>query len=317
MGDYETIDSIMVRIPDCFVKYNKTGRGSGEARLYVGGVTIRNWSAFFEDFKLRCFFDKTGLSDYLQSVEFEYKNPSQGYIGDIKDSWQVYCQELEHFPETIYFNIFPNNDTNNKRGASRFYIKSHDVIYDFFRRVALPNMTSLLIQKIRKNNENVLWFRVFLNDVGGEIDRQIADEDIERIHKDKSINETEKERIIKARMGQGYFRELIVAKYKRCIITGVDDERVLVASHIKPWVSSNNSERIHRENGLLLSPTYDKLFDKGFISFRDTGVIMLSHHFSEDNFRRLGLSQGKKYNLRVADAMKPFLEFHRDTIFIK
>jgi predicted restriction endonuclease len=315
--NYTTLDFIKTRIPDCLVKYNKIGGGSGEARLYVGGAAIKNWSEFFGDFKLKCFFDKKGLTDYLEYAAFEYENPSQGYRRDITGSWQKYYQELVSFSEIIYFNVFLNNDTNNKSNNSRVYIKSSDDIWDYFRRIALPNMTSILIQKILVNNEPQLWFRLYLNDIGNELDQQIACERIAQIENDETISPTEKESIIKSRIGQGRYRDLIIEKYKRCVITGIDDERVLIASHIKPWISSSNSERVNRENGLLLSPTYDKLFDKGFISFRDTGTIMLSNHFSDSNFRRAGLSSGKKYDLQITEEMKTFLAFHRDTIFIK
>jgi predicted restriction endonuclease len=313
----ETIEFIKVRIADSFVKYNKIGRGSGEARLYVGGHSLRNWDDFFGNYSLKCFFDKKSLMDYLSSVEFEYKNPSQAYRNDIKGQWQKYHDKLNSLDELIYFHISRNNDDNDRNITSRFYIKSSDDIWDLFRCIALPNMSSLLIKKILINNEVQLWFRLYLNDIGHELDREIADESIEQIENDNTISDTEKDRIIKARVGQGYYRKLIVEKYKQCIISGIDDERVLIASHIKPWNSSNNSERINQDNGLLLSPTYDKLFDNGFISFSDTGVILLSNHFSDDNFERVKLVAGRQYDLKITPSMKTFLEFHRDTIFMK
>jgi hypothetical protein len=313
----KTIDFIKSRIADSFVKYNKMGRGNGEARLYVGGHSLRDWDDFFGNYKLKCFFDKKSLLEYLLSVEFEYKNPSQAYINDIKKCWQKYFDELQSFNNLIYFSISRNNDNKDRNVTSRFYIKSKDEIWNYFRSIALPNMSTILIQKILVNNEIQLWFRLYLNDIGSELDKEIANERIEQIENDTTISETEKENIIKARVGQGYYRKLIVEKYKQCIISGIDDERILIASHIKPWNSSNNSERINQDNGLLLSPTYDKLFDNGFISFRNSGAIMLSNHFSDDNFRRVHLTNEDKFDIKITSQMKIFLEFHRDTIFMK
>ena len=51
---------------------------------------------------------------------------------------------------------------------------------------------------------------------------------------------------------------------------------MLVASHIKPWRDSNNQERLDKFNGLLLLANLDKAFDLGFISFADTGLVMIS-----------------------------------------
>lgn len=178
-------------------------------------------------------------------------------------------------------------------------------------------MTSILIQKILVNDEPQLWFRLYLNDVGEELDQEIATESMAQIEVDETINRTEKESIIQARRGQGRYRDLIIEKYGRCVITGINDEQILIASHIKPWVSSNNSERISSENGLLLSPTFDRLFDRGFISFRDTGLIMPSNHFSDDNFKRVGLKTGEKFNLQISTEMKSFMDFHRDVVFMR
>ncbi len=159
-------------------------------------------------------------------------------------------------------------------------------------------------------------FRLFLNDIGVEIDKEIGDESIRQLENDSTICETEKQQIIKARIGQGDFRTRVIEKYKRCIISKIDDSRILIASHIKPWISSNNNERISRENGLLLSPTYDRLFDNGFISFQNDGTVLLSSYFSDDNFNRVGLSKGDAFNIMLTNTMMPFLEFHRDTIFL-
>ena len=41
----------------------------------------------------------------------------------------------------------------------------------------------------------------------------------------------------------------------------------LVASLCKPWRDSTNEERLEAENGLLLTPSIDHLFDRGFIGF--------------------------------------------------
>ena len=87
------------------------------------------------------------------------------------------------------------------------------------------------------------------------------------ISENVSISVTKREFIVKARIGQGKFREQLLAKYGSCIISGIDLSKVLVASHIKPWAVSTNEERVSVNNGLLLSATYDRLFDSGLITF--------------------------------------------------
>ena len=63
---------------------------------------------------------------------------------------------------------------------------------------------------------------------------------------------------------------------RRCRITGADNPIHLVASHCKPWCDSSNEERLNGEDGLLLTPSIDHLFDCGFIGFEDSGRLVIS-----------------------------------------
>ena len=80
-----------------------------------------------------------------------------------------------------------------------------------------------------------------------------------------TVTDTEREAIIPARRGQGLFKQRVMEIEEHCRITGVSNPVHLVASHCKPWRSSNNEERSNVENGLLLTPSIDHLFDRGFI----------------------------------------------------
>jgi len=98
-----------------------------------------------------------------------------------------------------------------------------------------------------------------------------------KILSDNKITKTERETIVKARIGQGPYRDQLMAKFGgRCLITHINLPGLLVASHIKPWSVSSNDDRICRDNGLLLSATYDRLFDTGLITFQNDGKILLS-----------------------------------------
>ncbi len=142
--------------------------------------------------------------------------------------------------------------------------------------------------------------------------------EIKKVQDNVTISETEKTQIIKARLGQGEFREKIIIKFSgKCAITGVDDTSILIASHIKPWKICSNEERLSRENGILLTPTYDKLFDKGIISFNDKGLIIQSSYWNVENFNKLGITKNIKCNLHMTDQMGYFLHYHRNYVFRK
>lgn len=134
----------------------------------------------------------------------------------------------------------------------------------------------------------------------------------------KFFDETERDAVIKSRICQGVFRERIIKKYNgRCVITGISLTRILVASHIKPWKVCSSEERVSAENGLLLSPTYDKLFDYGLISFYDNGKLMISSEIPKSDVSKLCIASQNTYNLKISQPMKEHLEYHRDMIFIK
>lgn len=130
-------------------------------------------------------------------------------------------------------------------------------------------------------------------------------------YSEKEEQKREKESIILSRIGQGEFRENVIKHWRACAITGFSDERFLIASHIKPWKDSNSNEKIDKYNGILLLPTYDKLFDLGFISFSDTGKILISPNLT--NLNMLGLHEDLK--IKIAPEHIKYLQYHRLHIF--
>ena len=121
---------------------------------------------------------------------------------------------------------------------------------------------------------------------------------------------------MKSRIGQGLFRKELIKKYNSsCVITGINEKKLLIASHIKPWAVCTNAERLSVENGLLLSPTFDKLFDCGLISFADSGRILISSQLSTEVVSKLHILTTDTFNLKASQELKQNLEYHRDVIF--
>ena len=109
------------------------------------------------------------------------------------------------------------------------------------------------------------------------LDDDLAADAVEKaITEDAAIPVTEREQVVKARVGQGLYRSRVELIEAGCRLTGVTDRRFLRASHIKPWSKSDSREKLDGNNGLLLAPHIDHLFDKGFISFQDDGQLITS-----------------------------------------
>lgn len=129
-------------------------------------------------------------------------------------------------------------------------------------------------------------------------------------------------REVKTRVNQNTFRQIVLANYSsQCAITGIDIPELLIASHIVPW-SANEKERLNPENGICLSPLYDKAFDKGYIGVSDKYQILISsklktaqnRNFYSNNF---GTIDGLKIKLpQKYLPKKEFLQYHLDTIFL-
>ena len=126
---------------------------------------------------------------------------------------------------------------------------------------------------------------------------------------------TEIETLIKARLGQGIFRQNVLEQYPSCPLTGLDIQPLLIASHIKPWSVCNNNERLDPFNGLMLAPHIDALFDKGLITFDTDGTIKISPKIDPKNQKRLGISSSMK--LKIRSKSKKYFEYHRSHVFQK
>lgn len=314
------INGVETKIADSFVKKNKTVRGEkgghGEARLYVGSNNKRNWQEFFESFRFKGFFKKQDLLDYLEKSKFEYKFQSQKYRKDISNDWFAYKQQLEEVKEEFIYFAF--QDANGIQDKERFYIRSKDKIFeDLFRSLLLPTITSLSIAKVKFDNldELAFYFYPYLHSHEKFNHPYRIRNEEEKIRKDPKITEKIKERLIKSRIGQGIFRDKVIDEFGSCVISKVDYDRILQASHIKPWVECSNKERLDKNNGLLLTPTLHKLFDLGFIGFNDEGKLLISKHISEANIKKLNLEVSVVYNLKMNKERAKYLEFHQKEIF--
>jgi putative restriction endonuclease len=127
------------------------------------------------------------------------------------------------------------------------------------------------------------------------------------------IEETERRALVLARRGQGVFRSNVRQIERACRVTRVERHEHLVASHIRPWRDSRNSDRLSGENGLLLTPTIDHLFDKGFISFEDRGRLNISPVARRQSLRRIGIQTEGNINVGgFSEGQCRFLDYHRD-----
>lgn len=138
------------------------------------------------------------------------------------------------------------------------------------------------------------------------------------VDRDVSIPLTDREAIITARRGQGLFKQRVMSIERFCRITHVDNPAHLRASHCKPWRDSTNDERLNGENGLLLTPSIDHLFDRGFISFQENGQLIVSPVAHTASLERMGVPTREFINVGAfTSGQRRFLEYHRDAVLLR
>lgn len=315
--NYEIIDTLeYITLADSFIRENKIGLGHGEAKLYVGNEGDRLFD-FFGDFNIKCFFCKKDFKLFLEDSKQEYYNPQQQYIrsSDMKERFDRYCSRIEEITEEMLkFELY-----RVEVAPPRVYVNAESEYWTIMRTLALPNISYLSVLKLKDEKENILYyFRIFIDYKSDIIGYQMPEEkeQEETIENDKQISQRAKETIIRARIGQGKYREGVLEECPYCPFTLVNDERLLIASHIKPWSKADNEEKIDPKNGFMFTPTYDKLFDRGFITFDDDKRVIVSPWLSPMNQKRLNIYTGLLISrLPLDEKRKEYLKYHRENVF--
>lgn len=314
----------MMTVPDCIVAgTNKLGHGHGEAKLYVASKD--EMRAFYggERFKARCFLLKTDLLAYMHAIKNEYFEPSQDYARkeNLPALWTERLSMIEQLDEVIFFDIEDQYQIAGPRG----YINSDDVGYQIIRKIALPLVSYIYVEKVGVEAAPLFYWKLFV-DFDAIWQRKSeplvftygkGKDKIEpaKARKDKRTAEREKN-IRQARVGQGKYREQLLEQCRCCPFTMIGDERLLIASHIKPWAASNDMEKVDPYNGYMLSPMFDKLFDRGFITITEDRHVILSEFISPYTWKQIGLKNNAFYAMIPMDDRRiEYLKFHQRSVF--
>jgi predicted restriction endonuclease len=85
--------------------------------------------------------------------------------------------------------------------------------------------------------------------------------------------------------------------------------QINIAGHIKPWCDSNQYEKVDVNNGLLLAPQYDLLFDKGLISFNPKGEVIKAKELEFELINEWRLDYFKL--IAISCKTKSYMKYHR------
>ena len=129
-----------------------------------------------------------------------------------------------------------------------------------------------------------------------------------------NVDGSSQEAIVNVRVNQEIFRNYLLKRYNKCCLCGVENPALLIASHIKPWAESEPKEKLDVDNGFLMCPNHDKLFDKGYITFDDNGKIIISERLTENDRKFLNVDSRMHID-ELSDRNKKYLKYHRENVF--
>lgn len=353
-NEYFIIDSIQdFRAEDSFIhRKNKLAqyKGNGESKKHVGTYngelgermsnffnystwglehydetkrrktidSAKNSGALISD--KRCFFSKTNFQKYLKDAKTEYYAQEQLYHNNISEYFEARSEEVNNLTSNlIYFSIYDASDNVSQR-QNRGYIRSDDSIWKLWRELILPSISYLSILKLvpveNKNTEPIFYFRILLD---YQFRSFVHPKSLET---ENEVEETgiEIEKKPKHRKGSDKYRRDVINYMPQCPFTKITDERLLIASHIKPYSICIKNNEIDQAldylNGLALSPTYDKLFDQGYITFTDNGELICGTQLSSYTWEKLNINPNAKNVMRIyPEKRENYLEYHRQNVF--
>jgi|SaaInlStandDraft_5_1057022.scaffolds.fasta_scaffold01503_4 predicted restriction endonuclease len=268
----------------------------------------------------RCFFSTSNLKKYLNDAKTEYFTKEQHYHKNINEFYDERLDKVNSIIENQkFFSIYDASD-NLSQKQNRGYIRSDDDIWKLWRELILPGISYLSILKLvpidNENSEPLFYFRIFL-------DYQFKSfVHPKSLKSNKEIEETSinlwNKRI--NRIGAEKYRKDVINYMPQCPFSKITDERLLIASHIKPYktcIDDNNiNEAIDYLNWLTLSPTYDKLFDQWYITFTDKWELICWTLIAQYTWAKLNINPNSKNIMRIfPENREKYLDYHRKYIF--
>lgn len=212
--------------------------------------------------------------------------------------------------------------------VTRMKFLAHD--YSLDETLTQEKIDEILRQEDLKRQERTVYtskkslsdFRAGLNKflafVNSDYHKRMEDSiltEIKAVENDNNIKATEKDSIVKSRIGQGIFRNELIEYWHGCAISQCPFTWMLIASHIKPWRDADNQERLDTYNGLLQLPNYDKLFDLGYISFTQMGKIMYSRLLDKFDREAIGLTSDL-HLVKLENQHLKYLKYHNENCFL-
>ena len=291
-----------------FEVYTKIDSGS---KIHLS----RSYKAQFDSDDENAFiYLKNEIVNFLEDISQEnYNNFKKYKINSILknmlmvvyfyDRFVPVCTEpkINNCLERVNISLGKNATMVEKNLALVKWKKDVPVLVDWSNQMALDFCDWL----IRKN----INIKELCNNEAIETAKKIEEEIVSL-----NVDGSSQEAIVNVRVNQEIFRNYLLKRYNKCCLCGVENPALLIASHIKPWAESEPKEKLDVDNGFLMCPNHDKLFDKGYITFDDNGKIIISERLTENDRKFLNVDSRMHID-ELSDRNKKYLKYHRENVF--
>ncbi|SDJ86160.1 HNH endonuclease [Sediminibacillus albus] len=314
-GQYKAKGESQSKLKMKFIKYN-----NNEYQIAITENFSFNGEAILDGrFENALFQDSFRKREYVKGKDTKYYIITVNYPTLV---YEVYV--LENHNKVATDTVIDRESKNLLTPAKQTGIR---LLLEYNSNANINNTTMVHFKFDRPNGkpwekDSITVLRELFNEYHNELQKETElekalikeiDELIEEVDSSTEITESEKEQVIKARIGHSQFKKSLLNREKKCKLCGVTDERFLVASHIKPWSKSNNQERLDVNNGLLLCPNHDYLFDKGYISFDDDGRILISSTLGGPTKTFMNLYEDMRIQFDLHQL--EFIRWHRENLY--
>lgn len=235
----------------------------------------------------------------------------------VSEAWQKYGRATLRIMENSLYEMKEKNNIQTSKEIGCIILEN---VFFFDKCIAEPlDWGKSIVSGKKYDSDTEIGFKLWsevesLIKVKKKTDVEIVNEietEISRI----PIEGKEREILVKGRINQSIFRTRLLKRYNSCCLCKVQNSALLRASHIKPWISCSPEEKLDENNGFLLCPNHDALFDGGFISFSDDGYILISKELSKIDSIYTNVDESMK--ICLTEKNKYYLKYHRNNVFLK
>jgi len=309
---YSRVDSLDVTFADSFarkeLKVNerrvhlngrKAKKGVGEKRIYCGHDQAKLDVFFGLDNNPIFFLQKDDLEEYFKQIKDDLRRLSRflniraSFLASIFDEYEKKLNALDK--DRLFLRFVKKYDSQNRYyivlpRRSETTMEYHDN-WSFLRDVCIPRVSRLLFIKLFDEESNQTT--IYIKPVYGRFNSTVS----------------------ASRTGQNRFRSMVTLRYPECVVTSANEDKLLVACHIKGYADCDSNEKYDPFNGFTMTPTIHKLFDLGYLTFSENGKLIFSDAFSKHDKEAFHLSNAEIV-INIDEKTKPYLKWHNEYTFI-